>query len=588
MERWVLVQKGGKFQEIGEKYKIHPRIAALIRNRDIEEKDIKTYLYGGVEGLHSGERMFGMGEIVSVLKKEIERGNRIRVIGDYDIDGVNATYILLKGLEYVGAVVDSDIPDRMKDGYGLSKELIWRAKEDGATTILTCDNGIAAKEEVEYGRSLGLTMLITDHHDIPMKEENGKKVEDLPNAHGILNPKQKKDTYPFSGLCGAAVAYKLVEVLCREMKKEETGIQYLLENVGIATIGDVMELKGENRIFAKLGLEKLRQTKNLGLSALLTQLNVDRSAIRAYTVGFLIGPCINAGGRLSTAKKALDLLLVEEEIEAERLAKELISLNEQRKEMTQKALEEGICQVENRESLGRVLVVYLPDCHESLAGIVAGRLREKYHRPTFVLTKAEEGLKGSGRSIEGYSMREKLEECSQFLGKFGGHPMAAGLSMKEEDLELFAHALEERCGLSKEMLLEKVRIDMELPFSVLSETFLKELGVLEPFGCGNPKPLFGLRKVKLRRARLLGKHQNVLKMDLVDSSGTFVEGLCFGKVEKFLDEIEGVYGKEEREKVFQNREGGIYLNIAYYPELNEFRGVKTVQVILSHFQVILK
>lgn len=585
MKNWVLVQKGGNFREIGETYKIHPRIAALIRNRNIEEKDIEHYLNGGIEQLHSGERMYGMKQMVSILKEEIERGNRIRIIGDYDIDGVNATYILLKGLEYVGAVVDSDIPNRIKDGYGLSKELIQRAKEDGATTILTCDNGIAAKEEVEYGRSLGLTILVTDHHDVPMKEKNGRQVEDLPNAHGILNPKQEKDRYPFSGLCGAAVAYKLIEVLCRKMKKKEEGIQYLLENVGIATIGDVMELKGENRIFAKLGLERLRQTKNIGLSTLISQLEVDRSTIGAHTVGFLIGPCINAGGRLSTAKKALDLLLSEDEREAERLAKELVLLNEQRKEMTQKALEEGVCQVEGRDRIGRVLVVYLPDCHESLAGIVAGRLKEKYHRPTFVLTKAEEGLKGSGRSIEGYSMREKLEECSQFLTKFGGHPMAAGLSMKEEDLELFACALEEHSGLSQEMLREKVRIDMELPFSVLSESFLQELEVLEPFGCGNPKPLFGLRRVRMRRVRLLGQNQNVLKMELVDRFGTFLEGLCFGKVEEFLKEVEQIYGKKEREEMFQSGEKKIYLNIAYYPGINDFRGVKTIQAILNHFQV---
>ena len=460
MEKWFVAMKKADFNGIAEKYQISPIIARLMRNRDvIGDEAIDFYLNGTVEDLYDGLLMKDMDRAVDILKEKIEEGKKIRVIGDYDIDGVNATYILQQGLAGLGADVDTDIPDRIKDGYGLNQMLIDRALEDDVDTIITCDNGIAAMSEIAYGKENGMTIVVTDHHEVPYLEENGEKKYLLPPADAVVDPHRADCEYPFKGLCGAAVAYKLVEVLYRVSGKSEQEVEHLqeslMENVAIATIGDVMDLQDENRILVKEGLQRLHHTTNLGLQELIRVNNLEPENISPYHIGFILGPCLNASGRLDTAKRALQLLLADSREEAAVLAGDLKNLNESRKEMTAQGLEKAIEQVESTSMMeDTVLVVFLPECHESLAGIIAGRLRERYHKPSFVLTRGEEGVKGSGRSIESYSMYEKLCECKEYLTKFGGHPMAAGLSLEEENVERFRRKLNEQSGLTEEDLVD--------------------------------------------------------------------------------------------------------------------------------------
>ena len=586
MENWVLLRKGADFQHISEKFHISPRVASLIRNRDVIGDDaIEKYLNGTIADLYDGMLMKDMDKAVAVLGEKIKENAKIRIIGDYDIDGIQSTYILLEGFRMLGADVDSDIPDRMKDGYGLNRNLIDRALEADVDTIITCDNGIAAAEEIAYAKSMGMTIVVTDHHEVPYTEIGAGRRYILPEADAVVDPKQEDCTYPFKGLCGAAVAYKLVEALMEAMGKDAEDADYLMENVAIATIGDVMDLVDENRIFVKQGLDMLKRTENLGLKALMgcTGVNVDK--LSPYHIGFVIGPCMNASGRLDTAKRALELLEAKKVAEADLLAGDLKALNDSRKDMTAQAVEEAFIQVENSELKDAdVLVVYLPECHESLAGIVAGRIREKYYRPVFVLTKGAEGLKGSGRSIETWHMYEGLNRVKHLLSKFGGHKMAAGLSMPEENLEQFRKEINEKSGITPEDLNEKIAIDMQLPFECVNEKFIGELAVLEPFGKGNARPIFAERQVQVESARILGKNKNVLKLQVKDLHGTRMDAMYFGDVNTFVEYVREKFGDIACECLLRGHGHGIVMAFTYYPDINEYRGVRTPQIVIQNYK----
>lgn len=586
MERWVLLRKGADFEAIGKKYQISPRLACLIRNRDvIGEEAVDRYLNGTISDLYDGMLMKDMDKAIDILKEKILEDKKIRVIGDYDIDGVNATYILLEGLERLGADVDSDIPDRISDGYGLNRHLVERAYEAGVDTLITCDNGIVAADEIAYGKEMGMTVIVTDHHEVPFDEHDGEKRYRIPPADAVMDPKQPDCLYPFKGLCGAAVAYKLMEALWESMGKDSADLDDLIENVAIATIGDVMDLEDENRIFVKEGLQMLRRTKNPGLKALIECTGIDKNSLNSYHIGFVLGPCINASGRLDTAKRALELLRAGTQKEADILAGDLKALNDSRKDMTEEAVKQAEEQVETTTiSKDKVLVVYLPDCHESLAGIVAGRIRENYYKPVFVLTDAEEGVKGSGRSIDGYHMYEELNKCKEFLTKFGGHRLAAGLSLPKENVGKFREMLNKNCTLTEEEMKEKVTIDMEMPFGCVTEGLVKELELLEPFGKGNTKPVFAARDVTLLGARILGKNRNVLKLQVQDVNGCRIEAMLFHHADDFLGKLEEQYGKTEVEALLKGRGRQIRISMTYYPDINEYMGKKTPQIVVTHYR----
>ena len=570
MERWVVAMKKADFYGIGEKYHISPILARLIRNRDIiGDEDIDFYLNGTIADLYDGMLMRDMDRAVEILSEKIRDEKPIRVIGDYDIDGVNATYILQEGLSGLGADVDTDIPDRIRDGYGLNKMLIDRAIDDGIDTIITCDNGIAAAEEIEYGKKNGLTIIVTDHHEVPYVEMNGEKEYLLPQADAVVDPHRADCGYPFKGLCGAGVAYKLVEALYNVMQKDPEDMDYLMENVAIATVGDVMDLVGENRIFVKQGLEMLKRTQNQGLKALIECTGIDAQRLNTYHIGFVLGPCINAGGRLDTAKRALELLNVRTRRDAVMLAEDLKALNDSRKEMTERGVAEAVHQIETTSlKEDRVLVVYLPDCHESIAGIIAGRIKERYYRPVFVLTKADEGVKGSGRSIESYDMFAQMCRCRELFTKFGGHKLAAGLSLEEGNVQRFRETINALCDLTEQDMQMKVSIDMQLPFPYITEQLIGELELLEPFGKGNQKPLFAEKNLRVISPRIIGKNRNVLKCRLEDADGNQMEAVYFGDVEDCLKAME--------EKPV--------MSFTYHPSVNEYMGRRSLQVTIVNYQ----
>ena len=577
MEKWFVSAKRADFQEIGRKFGIDAVTARLIRNRDVVgDEAVREYLYGSRKDLYAPQLMKDCRKTAEILKEKIAEKKKIRVIGDYDIDGVNATCILYKGLIRCGAEADVEIPDRMKDGYGLNKNLIQYAYEEGIDTILTCDNGIAAVDEIAEAKRLGMTVLITDHHELQ---------ERIPAADAIVNPKQPECTYPYKSLCGAAVAYKLMICLYElcGIPVEETDA--FIEFAAIATVGDVMDLTGENRILVKEGLKMINQTSNRGLKALIRANGLEDAQISSYHIGFVLGPCINASGRLDTAKRALELLLAEDDAVAEDLAHTLKELNDERKDMTQQGVAQAIELIEEgvlKED--KVLVVYLPDCHESLAGIIAGRIRERYHKPVFVLTDAADGLKGSGRSIETYNMFAEMSKCAELFTKFGGHPMAAGLSLPRENMEAFHKKINENSVLTEDDFIPKVTIDVPMPISYITERLVEELGLLEPFGKGNTKPLFAEKSLNILSARILGKNRNVIKLQVLGAAGTVMEAMYFGDVERFQEYLREKFGHTETEKLFQGRENAVTLSLAYYPGINEFRGNSTLQIVIQSYQ----
>ncbi len=586
MEKWYVMRKGAPFLEIAETFQIHPILARLIRNRDVVgEENIRLYLNGTIADLYDGILMKDMDKAVDILVEKIQEEKKIRIIGDYDIDGINATYILLEGIRALGGNVDIDIPDRMTDGYGLNQNLIDRAFDEEVDTIITCDNGIAAREEIAYGKRLGMTVIVTDHHEVPYEETEGEKRYLLPPADAVVDPKQEDCLYPFQGLCGAAVAYKLIEALFHVMGKDAEDMDYLMENVAIATVGDVMDLIGENRIFVKQGLEMLKRTQNPGLRALMECTGVDMEHLSAYHIGFVIGPCLNASGRLDTAKRALELLCTRTKKEADILAGDLKALNDSRKDMTAIAVEQAVQMIEESPLKNdKVLVVYLPECHESLAGIVAGRIRERYYKPTFLLTKSKEGVKGSGRSIESYHMYEELHKCRHLLTRFGGHKLAAGVSLSEEKVALFRKTLNENANLTEEDLMEKVSIDMQMPLGYVNEELVEELELLEPFGKGNPKPVFVEKDIEILKGEKLGKNQNVFKLQVRDAKGTVMEAMYFGDVARLETYLEQKYDKLAVRQMLMGRRTGMTFAITYYPTINEYMGRKNVQIVIQNYQ----
>lgn len=569
-EIWVEAPRMEGNREMARKLGVSPLTVRMIRNRaGMSEGEVRDYLFGKMDGLADPFLMKGMREAVSLIREKRDAGAYVRIIGDYDIDGVNATHILLTGLKRIGAEVDTVIPDRMKDGYGVNENLIREAAAAGVDTIVTCDNGIAAAAEIGFAKELGMTVVVTDHHEIPFREEDGNRVFILPPADVIVNPKQEGCSYPFKMLCGAAVAFRLVEALYREegISKEEA--LDLAEFAAVATVGDIMELRGENRILVQYGLKRLEQTRNPGYRALIAVNGLEGKKLSAYHIGFVIGPCINASGRLDTAKRALNLLGAESREEAEALAGDLKALNDSRKALTVKGTEEARRQVEETDlKEDRVLVVYLPDCHESLAGIIAGRIREQFYRPCFILTDGEDGVKGSGRSIEGYHMFEEMTKVRELFTRFGGHPMAAGLSMERDKVEELRLRLNENCVLTEEDLIPRESYDAVLPIQYAGEQLIGELELLEPFGKGNEKPLFAAGNLYVRSARIIGKNANVLKLMLEDENGFRMEALSFGDVRGDLEYIEG----KER------------ISILYYPEVNEYMGRRTVQLVVSAYR----
>lgn len=569
MEKWMVYNKKADFQKIGSEFGIDPVIARLIRNRDIQDmKEIRSYLYGTLAEIPSPWKMKDMERAVQILQKIITQKKKIRIIGDYDIDGVTATCILLKGLKRLNANVDTYIPDRVKDGYGMHEQLIDKALEDGIDTILTCDNGIAAAAEIEYAKKEGLTVIVTDHHDIPFRDTEDGRIWIIPKADAVVNPKQNDCLYPNKNICGAVVAWKLIWALYERLGIDSDEIWDFLELAAIATVGDVMDLQGENRIIVKEGLKKLSSTSFEGLKALICVNNLESAEITAYHVGFVIGPCINASGRLDTAARSLELLLADNMEDAMKLADDLYDLNQSRKAMTEQGKEQAIQSIEeNNLGKDRVLVVYLPDCHESLAGIIAGRIREAYNKPVFVLTKGADGVKGSGRSIEAYSMYEELVKCSDLLTQFGGHPMAAGLSMEEKNVELFRRRLNDNCTLTEQDLIPKIMIDVPMPISYLSKKLTEQLKVLEPFGKGNSKPLFAQKNLRAVGIRVFGRNRNVAKMLLIDENGIKMDAVYFGEAQEFVDFVQA----------------HDTISVTYYPEINVFQGRENLQVVIKNY-----
>lgn len=586
MEQWFLTNKKADFKGIGERFHIDQVTARIIRNRDIiEDAEIRKFLSGTVEDCYDPLSMKDMDLLTDILCVKIAENAAIRVIGDYDIDGVMSSYILVTALRRCGANVSVQIPDRMKDGYGLNQNLIDEAEQADVDTILTCDNGIAAIEEIAYAKQFGMTVLVTDHHEIPYTETNGVREYLRSEADAIVNPHQKECPYPYKELCGAAVAWKMVCVLYQKLGIPEQESLEFLENVAFATVGDVMELTDENRILVREGLKRIHHTKNVGMRALIAQCGLEPEEIEAYHFGFVIGPCINASGRLDTAKRALSLLLETDEKKAVQTANELVVLNAERKDMTAEGVENArkICEEEGYDK-DKVIVLYLPEVHESIAGIIAGRIREAYYRPVFVLTKSEEGVKGSGRSIEGYSMYDEMCKCSELFTRFGGHPMAAGLSMNESDVAVFRKRINELAELSDEELTPKVKIDVPMPMDYVTKDLVREFSLLQPFGKGNPKPVFADRNVRISRMWTVGKTRKIWKMTLITQSGRPVPGIYFGDPDQFMDDISTWFGADELDAAMHGRSNAITLSIVYFPKINSYRGEESLQFEIQYYQ----
>lgn len=566
-EIWMLQTKRADFNGLAMRLGVSPVAVRIMRNRGLlDEREMRKYLYGTLDDLYDPRQMKGMETAAGIIEKKLIEGKKIRIIGDYDIDGVCSTYILLKGFHRAAGngQIDYEIPDRIRDGYGINESIIRQAAEDGIDTLVTCDNGIAALKEISIAKQLGMTVVVTDHHEVPVDAYG----QILPPADAVVDPKQDGETYPYHEICGAVVAWKLINVIYEDLEIPEHEWMELLEFAAIATVGDVMKLQDENRLIVKYGLKKIGSTKNTGLRMLVEKNNLDINNLSAYHIGFVIGPCLNAGGRLKSAKVALRMLLEQDPDRVSGLADELKELNDVRKDMTAKGETEAIEQVERFYMSDKVLVVFLPECHESLAGIIAGRLREHFHKPSFVLTRGEQSAKGSGRSIEAYHMYQGLCEVSDLLVKFGGHPMAAGLSIEESDIDEFRRRLNENAKLTEDDFVPQIWIDVPMPFEYVNEKIVDELKGLEPFGQGNEKPLFAQKSLTIRNVRVLGKNRNVVKMNLVTNTGHPFDGLLFADGDLFLEEQTG-----------QNT-----IDMIYYPDVNEYNGTRTLQAIIKNYK----
>ncbi len=594
MGKWMVSAKRADFNKIAERFHIDPVIARIIRNRDVVgEADIDKFLHGTLKDLYDPTLLKDAEKAARILCEKTREKKKIRVIGDYDIDGVCATYILTACLEACGALVDEVIPHRIADGYGLNERLIEEAFQDGVETILTCDNGIAALPQIARAKELGMTVLVTDHHETPYEvQADGSRAETLPEADAVVDPKQSGCTYPYKGICGAVVAYKLMEIylenMCRAgaVTEAERGtlLQELLAFAGFATVGDVMELTDENRILVKYGLRQIEKSGNPGLRALLAVTELADRKLTAYHIGFILGPCLNATGRLDTAARALAMFRTKDQAEAVTIAGELKALNDSRKEMTRQGTRQAIEKIESSPlRKDRVLVVYLPDCHESLAGIIAGRIRERYNKPVFVLTRGKEGVKGSGRSVEAYHMYDKMSECKELYTKYGGHKMAAGLSMPEENVEAFRSYLNAHSGLQEEDLVPVVHIDVPMPMSYVTPELVSQFSLLEPFGNGNPKPVFAQKNVRVCRGRILGKDKNVGKYQVSDEAGREYDMMYFGDLDGWHSFLTAQFGEEEVRRLYGGGGSSMVISVIYYPDINEFRGRRTLQMIMQDY-----
>lgn len=582
-EKWFVTTKKADFNHIAAEFGISPVLARIIRNRDIvTEEEVRYFLHGTLEDLHDPYLLKGMREGSAFLYAAIREKKQIRIIGDYDVDGICSTYVLYHALQLLGASVSYRIPHRIKDGYGLNEEIIRECSGQQVEVIVTCDNGIAAAKEIALAKELGMEVLVTDHHEVPYREITGvdgmtEREEILPPSL-VIDPKQKDCHYPYKGICGAVVAYKLVQVLLEQAEKEQLitvadrkdCLAELLEFAAMATICDVMDLLDENRIIVKYGLKQMEQSKNLGLRTLIEVCGLKGQKLGNYHVGFILGPCLNATGRLDSAARAMELFLCTELREAVVIATDLKALNESRKELTEQGVKEAVRQMEAGEhGTDKVMVIYLPDCHESIAGIIAGRLREKYAHPFFVLTKAEEGLKGSGRSIEAYHMYEGLHGVEDLLTKYGGHKLAAGLSLEEKNLQELRRRLNADCHLTEEDFVHKILIDVPMPLSYVNMQFVESLSLLEPFGNGNKKPVFACKDVPISHVQLRGKNKNVAGFLLTDETGRKFSGIYFGEAERFYEEMQGRQS----------------LHIVYYPDINEFRGNRSLQIVVTNYMI---
>lgn len=586
MEKWYVSAKRAEFDRIAEQFEIDRVTARIIRNREvIGETAIEEYLHGTLADLADARALKDIELAVAILKEKIKKQKKIRIIGDYDIDGIQSVYILYTALRECGAVADYAIPDRIADGYGINARLIEKAFAEGADTILTCDNGIAAADVVALAKEREMTVIITDHHEVPYEtKETGERVYCIPKADAVVNPKQQDCPYPFKGLCGAAVAFKLVQVLYQELGLSQNAALKFIENAAFATVGDVMNLLGENRTLVKEGLKALNTTKNHGMRALAARNQIEMGSIRSYHIGFILGPCLNASGRLDTAKRALELMLAEDENSAAKLAGDLYDLNVSRKEMTEQGVILAKQQAQQKVLQGeKILVLYLPECHESLAGIIAGRIREQFYRPVFVLTRSEEGVKGSGRSIESYSMYEEMTKCSEYFTKYGGHPMAAGLSMPEKQVEQFRRRINELTQLTQEDLIPKVTIDVPMPLDYITKELIEELKILEPFGKGNEKPVFADKQIHIISIGIFGKNKNVCRMQVKKQGSASLTAIYFGDTEAFLKFLEQKYGAKAIEKALQGKGEDIQVSLVYYPEINTYQGRETLQIIVRNY-----
>lgn len=582
-EKWLLRNKKVDLKAMSEKYKISQLLCKLMVNRDIiDENIINSYINPVYKYLHSPKTMKDVVIAVDIIKRKIQENKRIRIIGDYDVDGIISVFILYTALKKCGANVDYEIPDRIKDGYGINENIVKVAYDEGVDTIITCDNGISAIDQIQYAKDLGLTVIVTDHHDVPFIEEDGVRTFLSSQADAIINPKQIECEYKFKSICGAGVAFKLMEALYEEIGMDKEECYKLIEFVAIATVCDVVDLIDENRIFVKNGLEMLNNSKNIGINALKKACGLEDKEITAYHLGFVIGPCLNASGRLDSAKKGLELLLMEDDEEAKNLAQEIVDLNDARKNMTKEGVDRAINIIDSTDiNNDKILVVYIPDIHESLAGIVAGRVKEKYNKPTIILTKSEEGVKGSARSIEEYNMFEGLLACKELLDKFGGHPMAAGLSLQEDKVDELRKALNNKCELTDEDLTRKIMIDSSLPLEYLNLHLIEELNVLEPFGKGNSKPVFGVRDAKITKAMLLGKDKNVLKLKLLTNNNITIDAMIFNDLENFESKIIEKYGNEELDNLYNKSNNNIPMDFTFYPSINEWNGNKSIQIVVN-------
>ena len=582
-EKWLLRNKKVDLKAMSEKYKISQLLCKLMVNRDIiDENIINSYINPIYKYLHSPKTMKDVVIAVDIIKRKIQENKKIRIIGDYDVDGIISVFILYTALKKCGANVDYEIPDRIKDGYGINENIVKVAYDEGVDTIITCDNGISAIDQIQYAKDLGLTVIVTDHHDVPFIEEDGVRTFLSSQADAIINPKQIECEYKFKSICGAGVAFKLIEALYEEIGMDKEECYKLIEFVAIATVCDVVDLIDENRIFVKNGLEMLNNSKNIGINALKKACGLEDKEITAYHLGFVIGPCLNASGRLDSAKKGLELLLMEDDEEAKNLAQEIVDLNDARKNMTKEGVDRAVNIIDSTDiNNDKILVVYIPDIHESLAGIVAGRVKEKYNKPTIILTKSEEGVKGSARSIEEYNMFEGLLACKELLDKFGGHPMAAGLSLQEDKVDELRKALNNKCELTDEDLTRKIMIDSSLPLEYLNLHLIEELNVLEPFGKGNSKPVFGVRDAKITKAMLLGKDKNVLKLKLLTNNNITIDAMIFNDLENFESKIIEKYGNEELDNLYNKSNNNIPMDFTFYPSINEWNGNKSIQIVVN-------